>query len=680
MSKPKLKTAHGIARRELWNALGVRCGAARSATLAAAVRAGRGGRAAAASAGLAEHFRTARPDAWREAEHDAHGAAELSAGEMDRAFRLAGGMLSASGMRAARETLRGGVFSGGIHGTIRELRPVALHVIRTGDARPGARLAAVLTQIERNSRDLMTFGAYPLFSMLGAQAQFKFIWCAYLALVRSGAATPAATEAAFKLLLGLGREMRRVTDRYMVHNIYTAACYALFFLARSVPELREAAEWDTHAIAMLDQDFDRAWFSDGGHLERNWGYGSHTLHRMIDTYAFASRNGGLGRHGEHFAEGLRRAHRFYAATLGPGDQSPAFGDEGWDDLGRVLDEGAASGLFPAGVGRDFGVDRTRSCLMRASGVAIMRNGAGPRDAFADVTFGDFAGWHSHMDALSMDFRALGSILLQEVPRFGPYEHPLDIVWREAPAHNQVLVDAFRYDSRPCVGQDVVWHSDERMDYISAYHTAYRQVAPHGGWRTHHASADLIVRRTIVFVKEPGYLAVLDLVMHEQKQAFNRAISAWWHGPRRFRALGPDQARTEGRTACLLAWAYPESMRRIETGVDFTREESKGLLHGDREWFNLRASCWRPLPYAGCLGFFTVLYPFQGSLPAVRVRTLEMAGAPRYRAGAFEVRTPAGLDRLVLNPERLPGLRWGGAPAGFRAKVQLGNGRGESTVR
>jgi hypothetical protein len=296
-----------------------------------------------------------------------------------------------------------------------------------------------------------------------------------------------------------------------------------------------------------------------------------------------------------------------------------------------------------------------------------------------VTFGDFAGWHSHMDALSMDFRAHGAVLLQEVPRFGPYAHPMDIAWREAQAHNQVLVDAFRYDSRPFVGQDVAWHSDERIDYFSAFHTAYRQVPPQGGWRTHHASGDLRVRRTIVFVKDPGYLAVLDSVSDEKTHAFNRGISAWWHSPRRFRQLGPDRARTVGRSGCLLAWAFPESIRRIEPGVDFTREESRGQLHGDTEWFNLRASCWMPMPYSGCLGFFTVLYPFAGTVPDVRVRALEMEGAPRYRAGAFEVRTPFGLDRIVLNPERLPDLRWSGAPAGFRAQVKLGHRRGASII-
>jgi hypothetical protein len=127
--------------------------------------------------------------------------------------------------------------------------------------------------------------------------------------------------------------------------------------------------------------------------------------------------------------------------------------------------------------------------MDGAGVAIMRNSGEAKDVYATVSFGEFAGWHSHHDLLSLNFRAMGDVLIEEVPRFGPYEHPLDILWRSPEAHNQLLVDTFLYDARPIVGQDVHWHSDDNVDYFSAYHTAYR-TAPRDKHRDYQMSADL----------------------------------------------------------------------------------------------------------------------------------------------------------------------------------------------
>jgi len=477
-----------------------------------------------------------------------------------------------------------------------------------------------------------------------------------------------------KLIMGLGRAMQRQTERYIVHNIYTAGCYGLFFLARTMREFREADAWERQALRSLDLDWDRAFFPDGGHLERNWGYGAFTLERLTHTWQFAMRTGGMGGREEHFLAGLRRAYRFFAATLDPNELGPGFGDEGLMHLGHLLDRAVKSGVFPPGTPRDLGVDRGSSRLMRDSGVAVMRNGAGRRAAWVAVTFGDYAGWHSHMDLLSMNFRALGAVLLQEVPRFGPYAHPLDVLWRAPEAHNQLLVDAFHYDSRPCIGEDVFWHSDARVDLFSACHRAYRQVPPLEH-RTHHQSADLVVRRTVVFVKDPGYALVLDSVRCEDGSGFNRATSCWWHSPRAFRVEGAGMARTCGSPGCILAWARPQSVRRIETGADFTPQDTEGCEPPfSRQWHHLRARTWMPAGYEGALGFATVLYPFAGRRPAVSIRALPLAGAEPWRAEAFEVRSPAGRDVFILNPELLPGVRFGG-----RARISLGGGRGTVEV-
>ena len=84
-------------------------------------------------------------------------------------------------------------------------------------------------------------------------------------------------------------------------------------------------------------------------------------------------------------------------------------------------------------------------------------------------------------------------------------------------------------------------------------------------------------------------------------------------------------------------------------------------------------------YSGVVGFATLLYPFKGATPKVAIRPVSMKGAVPFCAEAFEVRTPAGRDTIVLNPERLDGLVWNGRKFTARCMVKLGKGREKVVV-
>jgi len=428
---------------------------------------------------------------------------------------------------------------------------LALHVLRTGDKAPTDLLERMIHGCH-SYRATGVFHRYPLGGQLGLYNHFMTLCLSYHALLSLDRLDASTAELALKLMIGAARIVMAKSEHYIVHNIFTAGCYGLFFAARHLPEWREATDWDRRAVSHMALDFSRSFFKDGGHAERNWGYAAHTIGRLTHVYGFGLRTGGL--HGREivFRNGLRRAYRYYSFTMGPNDFCPGFGDEGLRPYSAIFDRALASGVFPKGTPRDLGVDRSRSYLMKPSGFAIMRNGSSPKSAYANLTFGDYAGWHSHQDLLSMNLWAGGRILLEEAPRFGMYENPMDVLWRVDQAHNQLLVDTFVYDCRPLVGEDVYWHSDKHIDYFSAFHRAYRQV-PQQEHRTHHNSADLIVRRTVVFVKDPGYLLVLDSVRGEPGSSFNRATAQVWHSPLPFRVLGPGQAVAGHRSA---GWSAP----------------------------------------------------------------------------------------------------------------------------
>ena len=653
---------HDITEADFWASLAPPPDDPAPELLAEAIRLEQAGLKERAYAALAQYHLAARGTLWQMAREEAEKVETLPAAELSRLIQP---------LNDAPETDDPAILDPAMHA----LYAVALQAIKTGDPQARAFLVNALCSMHRNGRHLPKVGVYPLFGMLGAHYQYQCFWTAYLALLHTGGVPAEAAEAALKLLLGLGRDMCRVTARYMVHNIFTAANYGLFFVARSLPEFREAATWDEQALANLATDFDRSFYPDGGHLERNWWYGFYTARRLTDIRNFALRTGGLRGREEHFLAGLRRACRFYAYTLDANNLPPSYGDEGGlKPMDIVFEKAFSEGVFPPDTPPDLGVDRGKSYLMDGAGVAIMRNGAGKQDAYATVSFGEFAGWHSHHDLLSLNFRALGEVLIEEAIRFGPYEHPMDILWRGPEAHNLLLVDTFLYDARPIVGQDVHWYSDDRVDYFSAYHTAYRAL-PRNEHRDFQMSANLIVRRTLVFVKDPGYLLVMDSVRPDDGDRFNRATSQWWHSPHGFSFLAPGRARTNGEKACLLAWAYPESVHRVEIGDDFLPEDTMTETHRPPHdsWHHLRLRTWMNQPYDDCLGFITVLFPFAGNPPDVEIRSLPPAGGVRYRAEQIEVTTPAGRDCFLLNPERLSG------DVTNRAQIELGSQRGKVII-
>ena len=667
MATSDVNRVYDISEEDFWSHLHVpECEPpAASAALSRALELARSDNGDEAYRALAEYHRLGRDDTWRRAQEQARRDKSMPAGTMRRvfAFKGDGGDLDAAGLAGP-------------------VRALTHHVIRTKDRRTAKFLADFLVMAHQNRRSLHLF-RYPLHTQLGAYEQFHFFWHMHLATVHADVVDPVAVAAAMKLIVGCGRSMRQQSAEYIVHNIYTAGCYALFFLARTMRELTEADEWDRLAITMLSHDWERSFFADGGHAERNWGYGAHTIGRHTQIWNFARETGGMHGLEDRYREGLQRAYRFYAYTLDGRDFSPCLGDEGLGDLGHVLDKAIdpLNQVFPAGASRDLEVDRGRSYLMRGAQVAIMRNGPAATDAWGSFNCGEYAGWHSHQDLLDFSFRAHGKLLLEEVPRFGPYEHAMDVLWRAPEAHNQLLVDRFIYDCRPCIGEDLAWYSDDRIDYVSAFHTAYRDQQPQEH-RVHHQSADLIVRRTVLFVKDPGYALVLDSVRDEHTGRFNRATTQHWHSPHGFHVLGPARARTKGRVGCLLAWAYPKTIQRIETEADFNADDVTQFHHPPHDqWHHLRARTWMDTGYDGCLGFATLLYPFKtvGECEDVSIRCLKLGGGTRYCADAFEVTTPAGRDTFVLNPELQQDLTFRNRPVTGRALVKLGNRRGSAAV-
>ncbi len=558
--------------------------------------------------------------------------------------------------------------------------PVLNAYIQTGDKRYGNFVVDIVEQyyaMRKDPRWKSTDGRHSLknyvFNQLGAAARVEIWLKAYMALIHHGGLTTKASESLLKLLLGYGRALFLHSKEFWAHNIQTHGCRALFQLARTLPEFSESTRWDRRATERLCEQITIGFFSDGFHRERVWGYGSHTLSSLSQAYEFAQGHGGLGEYQAAYLKALRNAYRFYARSAGPRPklQMPTYGDAGMGSRAHsILEHGRR--FFPANTDENLGVDRTKSYLFRPSGFAIMRNGDDKDSAYVSVNFGKFAGWHSHWDLLSMNFWAYGEMLLEEECRFGPYGNPLDVQFRAPEAHNLLTIDGMVYDCREVAGEEVAWFSNDAVDYFSATHFAYNyhcfglskgKVSPniHGK-----------VRRTIVFVKDPGYLVVLDSVTDRSRpDRFNRAISQWWHSPFKFRQAAPDVARTKGRIGCILAYARQEGLVRLETGADFTAEEGK-RLGASYDRYHLRARRWMGLNHDGIVGFATLVLPFKGKAPQVSINALDNDPLQMWRAEGYEIRLPDRTDTVVLNPELRDDASFAGRQFSHRALIQIGD--------
>lgn len=553
------------------------------------------------------------------------------------------------------------------------LQPIVAQLVTTAD--PACRRYLIETCIRyyqvRNTYHPPRGREHPVYAALPGRFHMDIFMPVFVAVIlQPGPCPPEFMEAMLKMFLGLGRFLVVWTRPFRVHNVHTAGCIALFTVARLMPGFRESQRWDRQATSYLHRTLKEGFFSDGCHKERVWGYGFYALENLQHAYELAQHIGGLGRVNQDYLARLRRTYRWYAKTLGPGELKPSYGDCELCRMTQILDYGAR--IRPPQANRYFNVDRTRSYLFRSSGFAVLRNGDARRSSYLNINFGRFFGWHSHHDMLAMNFWAFNEPLIEECGRFNDYGEPLDILFRAPESHNQVLIDGFFYDARGKRSRDVVWHSDDQMDYFSAYHQAYRWL-PNKAGCAYVPSMDARVRRTIVFIKSRGYAVVLDSVRDEDERysTFNRAVTAHWHSPFEFQRVGPTQVKTqkERGAGCLLALARPTGLKPFLIEPDYIGEDGpRGYEYPER--YHLRARRWMPHNHQGATGFITLLYPFERSCPEVSVETLDLQGGAPFQAEALAIRTPQGRDLVILNPERLPDIRFAGHTVRSRAMVKL----------
>jgi len=482
---------------------------------------------------------------------------------------------------------------------------------------------------------------------LGAYTKTMLLLPALAVLAGRGALSAAQAEMLLKLLLGFARSLYRLQRTYRRGNWQLVGAKTLYWLGCALPEFRAAARWRRRGLDRLRDHARRGFLADGGHEERCWSYGWMSLSGLLDAYRVGLRTGYLrGANKTALARTLRRAFRWFAATVSPSGHMLNYGDGRPTSAAPVF--AAARQTFPRMERGDglLGVDRDRSCILRPSGYAFLRCGDGPDAPQMSVNFGGWGGGHTHADLLDFDLWCFGEPLLVELGRFGSYDHPLNPLFRSPGGHNQVVLDHVPMDRKNHAGREVLWHSTERADFFSAWHEAYEA----GG-------APVRIRRSIVFVKPAAgrapYWLVQDVVTARE---YIFQASSCLHAPRPFRRIGPGRARVRGARSCLIAFAEPGELRRFETGVDYTADEAKGRdsedCHFAEERYRLVATRWRDVGDRRPIVFTMLLLPFRGrTAPRARVRTVAAEVTQERTWSLVAVDLAGRRDLVCFNPAR-----------------------------
>jgi len=397
----------------------------------------------------------------------------------------------------------------------------------------------------------------PVFSELPVRGKVLMFLPSYAVLCRRGEADAGTTEIFLTLFLGFARSLYR-TEKwgYRRGNIQIMGCSTLYRIGAAFLEFRESAKWRRLAEERLTEHARRDFFSDGGHEERTWAYGWHSLEAIVHFYAAATRGGRLGDTRKRFwRRFLRRAFLWFAKTISPTGHTPNYGDGAISSAQNIFNKAAE--IFPDLDQKRLQRERATSCILKPSGYAFMRAGEGPDAAYMNINFGPWGGSHTHRDLL--DFN----------------------IWR----HGVPLIE------------EVVFVTGGRADFFSAWHEAYPPARVH---------------RQILFAK-PDYWIVFDMILTYDSPF---QASHVLHALRPFTASGPGRYRLKGSPSCLIAFAQPDAIREVKAVSDYApgTGAASGYLYAE-DRYRLSATKWRDFGDSSIIAFATLLLPFKGIRPA-----------------------------------------------------------------
>ncbi len=475
----------------------------------------------------------------------------------------------------------------------------------------------------------------------------------------------------FKNLLTHGLHLQSYLSHYFSPNTHlTGEALGLFYLGTALPELQCAETWRTLGLGIMLDELPRQVRSDGVYFEQATYYHRYTADFYTHLLILArASNTALP---EEVEEKLAKMITHLMWIGRPDGSSPLIGDDdggrlivlggrelddfrdsiataaalyGRGDWKRAAGQGAVETLWllgPAGLDRfaelQIAEPRTSSRVFAESGYAVMRDGWSDHSSYVMMDcgpHGSLAFAHSHADALSIEFAALGKPWIVDPGTFTyTADSELRDWFRSTQAHNTVTVDG---QSQSVTGGPFSWKHvaktklddfilEDSFDYLEASHDGYGRLAdpvkhtrtvisPKAGARRDTAllPSYLIVRDTFISSGIHDYAISYHLAPGCSAFAIENQVTVTQPGGRRLNiaVFGRSMIRAQIRR-CWSSRAYGQ------------REQSLVVVFEGRE--------------KGTQEFTTLIIPaYDGQSIAVDRQSLDCAGAHGFQVISDVVR-------------------------------------------
>jgi hypothetical protein len=468
---------------------------------------------------------------------------------------------------------------------------------------------------------------------------------------------PAPIEPAF--VARLLRSLHEQVEFLCAHltpkrNHRTLELLAIYLAGVVFPEFERAAAWRDFALEQTLANVRADLLSDGVHCELSTDYHHLALRNWLQVRRLAADNGHAV--APAFDRALEAALEFSLHVHQPSGVVPSLSDGDVRGFLPLLAQGAAlfdrgDMQFVATAGREGTAPRERFASYPASGYHVVRSGWDEGVNAQHLVFdcGPLGeGNHGHFDALSFELAAVGRALVVDPGRYTYSEatsaaDPVNwrVHFRGTAAHNTVCVDGLnqtRYAPKPikepsrhapgAVRHKIAGPAPETA-LLEAAH-GVRLDLLHG--RTASHAYDAVHERCIVFVGRRYWI-----------------VSDWLRAPTghdyvlNFQLGAAAHGRTEVRTdAAMLRLDSPQLTLAQPRRSGQAAAVGDGWVapgYGHKE----RAPALRTTAHGTDVDFDTVLLPWDGSAPALRVWSTPVAAADGSASSALHIAIDGRVD-------------------------------------
>ena len=441
------------------------------------------------------------------------------------------------------------------------------------------------------------------------------------------------TETWFRVLKSLWEHAYRIRGFCTSHNWLITEMSGLANLGLFYPFFRDADEWRTFAMKMLEDELDVQLYPDGFQYELTTGYhwvNVQTYRNFIQVF----RAYGV-EPSRHLLDCVHKMILFYAKIRMPDGTVPDLNDGMRGNTASLFRTGLTD--FPddpvmryfTTEGKEGHLPDYVSVALPYSGLAVMRSGW-ERDAiWGMLESAPFGFAHQHEDKLTFHLHAYGKCLLSDT---GSYDYDTSEMRKMALStrgHNTALVDyegQNRRENYHWEPEDIRKPADLTWSFGETYDIAE-------GFYADGYGPDFIPvthRRKVIFFKKglpgtaPFFLLLDDFLPEDGSEHTYEVLFQLGTEPIRAQARTVTAEHADGVTLSLIGSAYPKILIGQKT-PRFMGWRSDRVTKGEHEHFPAPAVLFTD-SVAGAHRMATVAYPARdGNMPIASVHVAPTSG-------------------------------------------------------